>query len=93
MNFAVQAIHEIATQLGKTVEKKEWNFNKDCNDSSWVTPKLNSMPFYYNNSLICTCSYPDGRSYPDGQCHVVQLYVNFLFRLYNPSLILIDSMN
>lgn len=64
--YAVEALREIAMQLGK----KDWNFNVDpcSNDSSWQTPKSSLRPLY-NNSLICNCSNPDGG------CHVVQLYV------------------
>ncbi|KAF3966209.1 hypothetical protein CMV_009675 [Castanea mollissima] len=61
----VKALSEIAEQLGK----KDWNTKVDpCkNDRSWSTPKLGSRPLYYNNSLICNCSYPDS------VCHVVSL--------------------
>ena len=61
---AVKALGEIAEQLGK----KDWNINvEQCkNDLSWLTPKLDSRPLY-NNSLICSCSYPNS------VCHVVAL--------------------
>ncbi|XP_057996783.1 probable LRR receptor-like serine/threonine-protein kinase At1g07650 isoform X2 [Hevea brasiliensis] len=62
----VEALREIATQLGK----KDWNFNVDpcSNDSSWETPKSNSMPTY-RNSIICNCPGPDG------VCHVVRIFL------------------
>ncbi|GLT54266.1 hypothetical protein SLA2020_274780 [Shorea laevis] len=63
----VEALREVATQLGK----KGWNFSVDpCinNDSSWATPKSNLMPLY-NNSLICNCSIAAG------VCHVAQLFL------------------
>jgi hypothetical protein len=65
----VEALREVATQLGK----KDWNFSVDpcINDSSWATPKSNLMPLY-NNSLICNCSIAAG------VCHVAQLYVPFI---------------
>ncbi|KAM4101103.1 hypothetical protein ACB094_05G117800 [Castanea mollissima] len=58
----VKALGEIAEQLGK----KGWNMSVDpcINDSSWLTPKLDSRPLY-NNSLICNC--------PGRVCHVVKL--------------------
>jgi hypothetical protein len=67
---AVEALREVATQLGK----KDWNFRVDpcVNESSWLTPKSDLRPLY-NNSLICNCSYPGG------VCHVVQLYVTLHF--------------
>ncbi|XP_030972525.1 probable LRR receptor-like serine/threonine-protein kinase At1g07650 isoform X2 [Quercus lobata] len=60
----VKALLDIAEQLGK----KDWNTNVDpcINESSWLTPKLDSRPLY-DNSLFCNCSYPDG------VCHVVAL--------------------
>jgi hypothetical protein len=71
--YAVEALREVATQLGK----KDWNFNVDpcSNDPSWETPKPNSSSLttqrLYNNSLNCNC--------PNiGECHVVQLYVPFI---------------
>jgi hypothetical protein len=61
---AVEALREIATQLGK----KDWNFSVNpCNDSSWITPPLAERPLY-NNTVNCNCSYPDG------VCHVVSMY-------------------
>jgi hypothetical protein len=67
--YAVEALREIGTQVGK----KDWNFSVDpcSNDSSWATPKWGLRPLY-NNSLICNCSFPDG------VCHVVELYVPFI---------------
>ncbi|KAM7270467.1 hypothetical protein ACFE04_029681 [Oxalis oulophora] len=51
----VDALKEIATQLGKT----DWNFNiNPCsNGSSWVTPTSTDRPLY-NNTLNCNCSFP-----------------------------------
>ena len=67
--YAVQALQEIAKQVGK----KNWNFTVDpCNDTSWQTPQSNLTPSY-NNSLICNCSYSNG------VCHVVKLYVPLHF--------------
>jgi hypothetical protein len=68
--YAVKALREIATQVGK----KDWNFSADpctSNDSSWATPKSGLRPLY-NNSLICNCSITVG------VCNVVQLYVPFI---------------
>lgn len=68
--FAVDALREIASQMGK----KDWNFNvnpcdeNDPNISNWNTPKIKTRP-QYNNSVICNCSYP-------GEiCHVESMYV------------------
>ncbi|XP_030967701.1 probable leucine-rich repeat receptor-like serine/threonine-protein kinase At3g14840 [Quercus lobata] len=62
----VKALREIRLQLGK----KDWNFSVDpcINESSWLTPKLDSRPLY-NNSLFCNCSYPDS------VCHVIGLFL------------------
>ncbi|XP_075664268.1 putative leucine-rich repeat receptor-like serine/threonine-protein kinase At3g14840 [Castanea sativa] len=62
----VKALGEIGVQLGK----KDWNFKVDpcINESSWLTPKLDSRPLY-NNSLFCNCSYPDS------VCHVIGLFL------------------
>ncbi|KAF3955626.1 hypothetical protein CMV_019170 [Castanea mollissima] len=62
--YSVKALREIAEQLGK----KDWNTSVDpcINNTSWLTPKLDSRPLY-NNSLMCNCSYPDS------VCHVVAL--------------------
>ena len=70
MQYAVQALREVAPQVGK----KDWNFSVDpcSSESSWFTPKSDLRPLY-NNSLICNCSYPAG------VCHVVQLYVTLHF--------------
>lgn len=52
--FAVNALREIAEQLGK----EDWNFSVNpCNNSNWQTPKRKELPLY-NNTLICNCSYP-----------------------------------
>jgi hypothetical protein len=64
---AVEALREIAAQLGK----KDWNFSVNpCNDSSWITPSSAERPLY-NNTVNCNCSYPDG------VCHVVNMYAPF----------------
>lgn len=62
---AVEALREIAAQLGK----KDWNFqvNPCNNDSSWITPLSEERPLY-NNTVNCNCSYPNG------VCHVVKMY-------------------
>ncbi|KAE7996338.1 hypothetical protein FH972_001069 [Carpinus fangiana] len=61
----VEALREIATQLGK----KDWNFSVNpCNDSSWRTPYSNERSLY-NNTVNCNCSYPDG------VCHVVNIFL------------------
>lgn len=57
----VEALQEIATQLGK----KDWNFKVNpCNDSSWITPASSQRPLY-NNSIVCNCSNTGG------VCHVI----------------------
>lgn len=65
---AVVALQEIAEEMGK----KDWDFT--CNpcdgNSIWETPKSKEMPSY-NNTVNCTCSFPDG------QCHVVEMYASF----------------
>ncbi|XP_021599237.1 probable LRR receptor-like serine/threonine-protein kinase At1g07650 [Manihot esculenta] len=60
----VEALREIATQLGK----RDWNFSVDpCSrESSWETPKSESMP-QYNNTILCNCTGLDG------VCHVVRI--------------------
>ena len=65
---AVEALHEIAEQVGK----KDWDFSLNPCDgnANWSTPKRKEMPLY-NNTLTCNCSYPNG------QCHVVQMYATF----------------
>ncbi|XP_035546398.1 probable LRR receptor-like serine/threonine-protein kinase At1g53440 isoform X2 [Juglans regia] len=63
----VKALKEIAAELGK----KGWNFHVDpcSNDPSWETPTLKLGPKTYNNSILCNCTYPDG------ECHVVGLFL------------------
>ncbi|KAF5472299.1 hypothetical protein F2P56_009030 [Juglans regia] len=63
----VEALHEIAAELGKA----GWNFDVDpcSNDTSWKTPRLKLDPKTYNNSIQCNCTYPDG------ECHVVGLFL------------------
>ena len=65
---AEEALEEIAEQVGK----KDWNFNLNPCDgnSNWSTPNRKEMPLY-NNTLTCNCSYPNS------QCHVVQMYASF----------------
>ncbi|KAJ9690782.1 hypothetical protein PVL29_013107 [Vitis rotundifolia] len=59
-----EALEEVAEQVGK----KDWNFSLNPCDgnSNWSTPNRKEMPLY-NNTLTCNCSYPNG------QCHVVQI--------------------
>ncbi|XP_062012878.1 probable leucine-rich repeat receptor-like serine/threonine-protein kinase At3g14840 isoform X2 [Rosa rugosa] len=55
----VQALREIATQIGK-----DWNFRVDpCR--GWTTP--NSTDNEFKNILKCNCSFPDG------PCHVTNI--------------------
>ncbi|KAI3764513.1 hypothetical protein L2E82_14522 [Cichorium intybus] len=58
----VDALHEIAEQLGK----RDWNFSLNPCDGNpnWNTSKSDEMPEYHNN-LICNCSF--------GVCHVVSM--------------------
>ncbi|XP_073149838.1 probable LRR receptor-like serine/threonine-protein kinase At1g07650 isoform X2 [Henckelia pumila] len=58
---------EIADQLGK----KDWDFNLNPCDgnSNWNTTKTAHMPPWYNNSVICDCSFPDGA------CHVQKIFL------------------
>uniref|UniRef100_A0A2N9F0M3 Disease resistance R13L4/SHOC-2-like LRR domain-containing protein n=1 Tax=Fagus sylvatica TaxID=28930 RepID=A0A2N9F0M3_FAGSY len=84
-NDEVQALQEIAKQLGK----KDWNFGVDpCNDTSWQTPQSNLRPLY-NNSLICNCSYSFG------VCHVVKLFLKGqdLDGMLPPSLVKLPYLN
>nr|XP_011461992.1 PREDICTED: probable leucine-rich repeat receptor-like serine/threonine-protein kinase At3g14840 [Fragaria vesca subsp. vesca] len=62
----VQALREIATQLGKN----DWNFSVDpcLNDTSWITPKSVDRP-QFNNTLKCNCSFTDG------SCHVINIFL------------------
>ncbi|PON83559.1 hypothetical protein TorRG33x02_206110 [Trema orientale] len=62
LNCAVQALKEIAAQVGKT----DWDFSIDpcSNNTIWETPKSEARPAY-NNTLNCTCS--------DRVCHVTHL--------------------
>lgn len=61
MCVAVEALQEIATQLGK----KDWNFKIDpcSNDTNWLTPISKDRP-YFSNRVICNCSFLGG------ECHV-----------------------
>ena len=47
---AVKALGEIAEQLGK----KDWNTSVDpcINDTSWLTPKLDSRPLYKYTTIL-----------------------------------------
>ncbi|KDP21156.1 hypothetical protein JCGZ_21627 [Jatropha curcas] len=70
-NAEVEALQEVATQLGK----KDWNFNVDfcSNDTSWATPNSDRSA---SNGVICNCSFPDG------ECHVRltnQKYYSIIF--------------
>ncbi|KZV47497.1 putative LRR receptor-like serine/threonine-protein kinase [Dorcoceras hygrometricum] len=60
------ALLEIADQLGK----KDWDFNLNPCDgnSNWTTPRRVDMP-WYNNTVLCNCSYPDGA------CHVQKIFL------------------
>lgn len=71
--FAVDALSEIASQLGK----KDWNFSLNPCDgnSNWSTPIITEKPLYGNN-VSCNCSYPNG------ECHVVNMYVSFSYYHY-----------
>ncbi|KAF5752795.1 leucine-rich repeat receptor-like serine/threonine-protein kinase [Tripterygium wilfordii] len=64
----VEALREIARQLGK----KDWNFNENpCIinvSNSWNTPKSDYRPLY-NNTLICNCSFTGG------VCHVDTIFL------------------
>ncbi|XP_034697442.1 probable LRR receptor-like serine/threonine-protein kinase At1g07650 isoform X2 [Vitis riparia] len=62
----VKALHEIAEQVGKN----DWDFSLNPCDgnANWSTPQRKEMP-WYNNTLTCNCSYPNG------QCHVVQIFL------------------
>ncbi|EOY27894.1 Leucine-rich repeat transmembrane protein kinase, putative [Theobroma cacao] len=66
---AVQALHEIAAELGK----KDWNFNENpCNNkSSWFTPPPppNIPPAINNSTVTCNCSFPSG------ECHIDGIYL------------------
>ncbi|XP_017232027.1 probable LRR receptor-like serine/threonine-protein kinase RFK1 [Daucus carota subsp. sativus] len=58
----VDALREIGEQLGK----KDWNLNEnpcDQNNQNWRTAKSSGRP-WYNNTVECNCTYPDG------VCHV-----------------------
>ncbi|KAK2976663.1 hypothetical protein RJ640_017406 [Escallonia rubra] len=62
---AVNALKEIAQQLGKT----DWNFalNPCDGNPNWSTPDRNDLPLYYKNTVNCNCSNPDG------VCHVTSI--------------------
>ncbi|KAB2051232.1 hypothetical protein ES319_A12G042300v1 [Gossypium barbadense] len=71
--FAVNALHEIAAELGK----KDWNFSENpCNNkSSWFTPPPTHGSQAINNSTVtCKCSFTNG------ECHieVIILHRNYL---------------
>lgn len=73
--LTVEALKEIATQLGK-----DWNFSVDpcSNDTTWATPISDDRPLF-NNTVTCNCSTGDGA------CHVTNLYVSSysLFTLFS----------
>lgn len=65
--YVVDALREIGEQLGK----KDWNLNEnpcDQNNQNWRTAKSSGKP-WYNNTVECNCTYPDG------VCHVEHMYV------------------
>lgn len=68
--YAVNALREIAIQLGK----KDWNFSvnpcgqNNMSISSWNSRVANKN-LLYANSVICNCSYPGDI------CHVQNMYV------------------
>ncbi|RVW79031.1 hypothetical protein CK203_040135 [Vitis vinifera] len=64
---------KLASQLGK----KDWNFSLNPCDgnSNWSTPIITEKPLYGNN-VSCNCSYPNG------ECHVVNMYVSFSYYHY-----------
>ncbi|KAK7858402.1 putative leucine-rich repeat receptor-like serine/threonine-protein kinase [Quercus suber] len=81
---AVEALQEIATQLGK----KDWNFKVNpCNDSSWITQASSQRPLY-NNSIICNCSNTGG------VCHVVSIFLKGqdLAGILPPSLVKLPNL-
>ncbi|KAL4586015.1 hypothetical protein LXL04_010645 [Taraxacum kok-saghyz] len=62
----MNALREIAKELGKT----DWNFDLNpCDgDPSW-NEDIQDPSSQFNNSVICDCAYPDGF------CHVVQIFL------------------
>ncbi|KAK1378360.1 hypothetical protein POM88_025104 [Heracleum sosnowskyi] len=63
----VNVLREIADQL----RKKDWNFSVnpcDENHPNWNTPNIKSRP-QYNNSVICSCSFPGGI------CHIEMIFL------------------
>ncbi|XP_077227042.1 putative LRR receptor-like serine/threonine-protein kinase At1g07650 [Tasmannia lanceolata] len=58
---------ETLQQIGKTLGKTNWNFNvESCSgESGWITPGATK---YYNNSVICNCSFADNTS-----CHIISI--------------------
>ncbi|KAL1133555.1 hypothetical protein V6Z11_A12G048400 [Gossypium hirsutum] len=66
--FAVNALHEIAAELGK----KDWNSSENpCNNkSSWFTPPPTHGSQAINNSTVtCNCSFTNG------ECHIEVIYL------------------
>lgn len=65
-DFAVEALNEIAAELGK----KGWNFTENpCNNrSSWFTPPPppNVAGVTNNSTVTCNCSFPNGECHIDG---------------------------
>ncbi|KAF3957871.1 hypothetical protein CMV_017160 [Castanea mollissima] len=80
----VEALQEIATQLGKN----DWNFKVNpCNDSSWITPASSQRPLY-NNSIVCNCSNTGS------VCHVVSIFLKGqdLAGILPPSLVKLPNL-
>ncbi|XP_059664581.1 probable leucine-rich repeat receptor-like serine/threonine-protein kinase At3g14840 isoform X2 [Cornus florida] len=63
--YEMNALGEIAEQLGK----KDWNFSLNPCDgnSNWQTPRPSETPLIHNNTVNCSCSYPNG------ECHVISI--------------------
>nr|GLL45896.1 probable LRR receptor-like serine/threonine-protein kinase At1g07650 isoform X1 [Ipomoea trifida] len=67
LNMEVNALKEIADQLGK----KDWDFslNPCDNNSNWLIPQGKDTPLY-TNILTCDCTFPAGI------CHVQSMSKN-----------------
>ncbi|PWA66159.1 serine-threonine/tyrosine-protein kinase catalytic domain-containing protein [Artemisia annua] len=70
--FLPQAEKDALIDIAKELGKSDWNFTLNpCDNASnwnWRTEKRSEMP-YYNNTLLCNCSYPGG------VCHVESLFL------------------
>lgn len=73
--LAVEALREIADQLGK----KDWDFklNPCDGNSNWSTPKRKDMP-WYTNMLECNCTFLDNL------CHVENMWVSNITPSFSP---------